>query len=246
MTVAFTHPGKLGDALYGLPTMKSTCQDAGTTCDFYTSSYCASLKRLFENQSFIDRVIIADWYTIRDMGMGCQPWEIPIPDHSQYSAVYHLGLRSWPDQALHQFIWKQTHGFDRPLSIEYECADLDLPKPYYCLATRGHTSHEGVFREFVERSPIPVKIIGGEGDYLGFGDNLTELDFLDTCSTLKGASGFIGLMSSQLVLANGFSYPKIAVYPGHGYDMRHVIQGPSNHYLVNPSADQILYTLGAV
>jgi hypothetical protein len=66
---------------------------------------------------------------------------------------------------------------------------------------------------------------------------------LSTLSILSGAKGFVGLMSSQLVLANGFPYPRIAPHDGRSWDMRHVINTEYNHYPINPSVEQILSLL---
>lgn len=245
MTVwAAAHPGKIGDALYTLPMLRYLSRTHGVTFDFYTSKYCEPLKRLFEYQSCINRFIISDTYQVERMDMGCQPAHVPIPN--EYEQVYQCGFTSVPDGMLHQFIAKQ-HGITIPLAVEYEYPQASvgspvtpgaLPDEYVCLAPRGDSSYGRVFDEVADRTACVV--IGGRGDYRGRGYDLSGLDLLYTLTVLSGARGFVGLMSSQLVLANGFSYPKVVPHDNRSWDMRHVVNQASNIYLINPSVEQVL------
>lgn len=242
--IACTHPGKMGDCLYVLPAVKALCELQGTTADFYSSTYCAPLKELFEYQSYIDNFYIAPNYRVERMDMGCQPWYVPV-DRSLYSKVYHMGFRRVPDQALPDFIGYEVGVKVGP--VEYQVPENPYHgQSYFTLSTRGHTSYEATFQEFVDKSPIEVLIVGGEGDYLGFGTPAMGLNFLETAAILSGSKGFVGLMSSQLVLANGFPIPKVIPHDGIHWDMRHVVRSENHFYMVNPSADEILEVFDAV
>jgi len=46
-----------------------------------------------------------------------------------------------------------------------------------------------------------------------------------------------------LALANGFEIPKVAVHDGRSWDMRHIISSSTNHYPINPTAEQVLEIL---
>ncbi len=236
-----THPGKMGDALYSLPFIRHIYKETGVKFDFYTSNYCRPLKELFEYQSCIDRVIIPDNYVIERMDMGCQPAHMPVEDG--YDKVYQLGFQRIPDRAIHQFI-AHEQGVDIPLSIEYEFPKLISGYgEYICIAPRGETSFRNLFDGVAQRTKSVI--VGGAGDFTGYGYDATGLNMLQTLSILSGAKGFLGLMSSQLVLANGFPYPKVAPHDGMSWDMGHVIYNASNHYPVNPSVDQVLALLGS-
>lgn len=239
--IAFTHPGKMGDALYSLPVMRKICEDRNTICDFYTSSYCEPMRRLFEYQSFVDRFIVPPQYRVERMDMGCQPWYMPVPE-TLYDVVYHLGFRGIPDRAIHQYI-ASTIGIYDPLAIRYEYPYKIEPvdRPYICIAPRGETTYSNLFNEIAQY--LTCIVIGGKGDYIGHGIDGTGLDMLDTLSILHHAQGFVGLMSSQLVLANGFDIPKIAPHDGRSWDMRHVVYTDKNHYPINPNIDTILQLL---
>lgn len=258
-------PGKIGDALYALPTIRQIAKETDTKVDFYTSEYCAPLKYLFEYQNCIDRFFISPGYTIERSDMGIQPWNMPV--HEGYDVVYHLGFRSVPNQAIHQFIWKEAFGYDTPLAIEYDYPDIPVidwngspaiefrhklnhnPRihvPYVCLATRSPSSYDQFFYDLsLELSIRDIRVvqIGAEGQYIGSGRDATGEDMLDTLSLLAHCKGFVGLMSSQLVLANGFDIPRIALHNGINWDMRHVIYTARNHYPVNPTIEQVLQLL---
>jgi hypothetical protein len=60
---------------------------------------------------------------------------------------------------------------------------------------------------------------------------------------MSKCSGFAGIQSSHLVIANGFDMPKVVPHDGKSWDMRHVIYTDQHHYIVNPTGDQILEIL---
>jgi len=236
--IAVTMPGKIGDALFTLPVIRALCDKHGTQADFITSFYCKPISRLFEYQSCINKVVIPERYVIQRMDMGCQPWEMTVD--GEYEAVYQLGFRGIPDSRLDLFMARYAGITELP-DISYEFpVDMETEAPYYVLAPRGESSYNKLFLEFIELSPNPVYVIGGKGEYIGKGIDVTGLDFLDTVSVISKASGFVGLMSSQLVLANGFDIPKVIPHDGKSWDMRHVVYSSKHFYEVNPTVVRIL------
>lgn len=242
--LAFSHPGKIGDSLFSLPTVRHVCQTKQKTCDFYTSDYCKALIRLLEYQSYIDNVYIPPNYRMTRADMGIQPWLMPI-DKSFYETVYQLGFRSVPDRPLHKFIAKSV-GIDPRLlpEIGYEYPDIKvLDEPYIVVSARGQTTFIKLFAEVIKRCPIAVVQIGAKGEFIGDSVDITGLDMLETTTWIAKSKGFVGLMSSQLVLANGFPINRVAVHDGIHWDMRHVVRSSFNHYPINPTADKILELL---
>jgi len=239
--LAFTHPGKHGDAIYALPTIKKLCEMLQMQADFYTSEYCAPLKSLFEYQSYIDHFYVSPNYVIERMDMGVQPYYVPV-DRSLYHKVWHLGFRFVPDEAIHKFI-----GHSVGIEVDdpcYEVPEIILPTDdYYVVAPRGETSYAQLFREVVRTDPNQFVIVGGSGDYIGWGLDYTGEDYLTTGAIIAKSKGFIGIMSSQLCLANGFNIPKVIPHDGHSWDLRHIITSPLHHYLVNPTAEDVLNAL---
>lgn len=236
MTIALTHPGKMGDTLYALPLGRYLHQLTGEKIDFYTSDYCRPLQSLIEYQSFVDKCIIPADYKIERMDIGVQPWLMPVTGN--YTQVIHAGFRGVPDRAIHDFIAHQA-GYDAFLDLHYDYPETDyISDRYICIAPRGETSYKDLFNEVAKVTH--AVIIGGKGDYTGYGYDATGLTMLETLALLGKAKGFVGLMSSQLVLANGFPIPRIAPHDGIHWDMRHVVNSHLNHYPINPSVRDIL------
>lgn len=232
---AAAHPGKIGDCLYVLPLLRYLSKRDDVIFDFYTSSYCAPLKELFEYQDCIHSFYIASDYVLQDFGCGAQPWQVPVPN--TYNKVYQLGFRRYPDQMLHQFIASEQD-VNVPLAIEYQCPDYDTTEEYICIAPRGNTRYNYLFDKLPQH--FNCRVVGGAGDYRGHGQDFTGLSFLKTCSILAKAKAFVGLMSSQLVLANGFPIPRIAPHDGVSWHLHHCVQYYLNHYPINPSIEEVI------
>jgi ubiquinone/menaquinone biosynthesis C-methylase UbiE len=242
--IACAHPGKMGDALYALPAIRELCRRRGARADFYTSSYCAPLRRLFEAQECIDKFVVSPDYVLVDFGCGARPWDVPVP--GGYDAVFQMGFREYPPDSIPDYI-ARCAGLPPGLPIKY---DFDLPAPdiagpYIVTAPRGHTAYSPVFRAVADYSPIPVVEVGAAGDGTGSprAVDRTGLDMLEVLPWLAGCRGFFGLHSAMLVLANGF--PVVRVAPQGGWDMRHVVRSVYNHYPSEPGADEVLRLLGA-
>jgi hypothetical protein len=248
--IAVAHPGKLGDALYALPSARKLAQIHNCKVDFYTSEYCAPMKNLVEKQSYINKCIISEDYVLASMDMGCQPPEIPI-DASKYEKVYQCGFKAIPDRAIHQYI-AHTLGIEEELSVNYDLEQLfnaNLPTDYITIAPRGYTSYLKLFMDVADLIDLTVVLVGGNGDAVPEWNghnvvNCTGMDMLATAYIIKNSKGFVGLMSSQLVLANGFPIPKVAPHNGINWDMRHVIYSEYNHYPVDPTAEEVIKLLG--
>ena len=241
--IAAAHPGKIGDVLYCLPALRQIAKRHGPV-DFYTSSYCAGLKCLFESQSCIRGFYVRESYVMVGNGPGFQPWRVPVPkmDHNKtpYDRIYQMGYRSNPDRFLPD--WISSHAGVDPSGVYY---DIEYARPYdaeyIVIAPRGQTDFAEQFQEAatILSERYHVIQVGGPGEDLEMpGRNLCGLDFLSTLGVIKHASGFIGLMSSMLVLSNGFDHPKIIPHNGT-WDMRHIMRTENHTYLLNPTGEDI-------
>jgi ubiquinone/menaquinone biosynthesis C-methylase UbiE len=236
----------MGDALSSLPTVRWLCEKHQAKADFFTSAYCLPMKRLLEFQSCIRNVVVPPDYQVSDWSMGIQPWEMPIPS-GEYEAMYHLGFRAVPDKALPDFI-AESVGAPHYLPTVYEYPDIEVWKePYIVLAPRGETSYSSTFVEVCRDSDLPVVQIGASGDHIDARSiDRTGLDLLETAAWIAGSKGFVGILSSQLVLANGFKIPRVAPHDGVHWDMRHVRIDEHSFYPINPSPTSVLRLLGQV
>lgn len=247
--IACCHPGKMGDALYALPAVRELCRRHGTQADFYTSEYCRPMLQLVEKQSCIDQALVCPGYTPDNFGCGGQPWQMPVPAKG-YDAVYQLGFRQSPPCALPDYI-ASVVGLPSGLPVRYDfdTSTLTLDEPYIILAPwLPGNSYSELFREIIGTCPLRVVEIGSVAEKSGSSKSVdqTGLSMYDTLPWLARSSGFVGLMSSQLVLANGFDIPRVSPHDGKSWDMNHVVQSPFNHYPIAPSARTVLKLLGVI
>ena len=237
--IAASHPGKIGDALYALPTIKSLAIKYNCKVDFYTSEYCRPLESLFRRQSYINDFIVMKNYRIENFMCGVQPWNMNV-DQANYDKVFELGFCRHPDKCLSNFIAESVQV--EIADIEYEFDDCNsIEGEYVVLAARG----DNCFLDFIKKSPFKIVQIGGYGDFIGLSNeslNKTGLSMLDVLPILKHCKAFVGQISSQLVLANAFDIPKIAVSDGSA-DGSHLIYSSNNFYTIGCNAEEIIYLL---
>lgn len=201
------------------------------------------MEPLMRQQSCISDFIVPAEYNPARYDCGVQPWQMPVP--SGYEMVYHLGFRMAPERRLVDWM-SETVGGPKGLLVRYEFerTDTGLTRPYIVVAPRGQTDFTTLFARVCEQCPIEVVQIGAKGEAIpDIGIDLTGADFVTTCNILEGASAFFGLMSSQLVLANGFQIPKVVPH-NNAWDMRHVEWTPGNIYLVTDSPAEMLRCAG--
>lgn len=223
---AFAHPGKIGDALYTLPTIHAICERDDAVADFYTSEVCRPAENLFRYQDHINDFIVPENYVIEGDGQGIQPWSMPVP--SGYDRVFQLGFSSFPAGPLHKFIAK---------SAGLSANDVQPPKykypdkkfyddPYLVMVynkLRGYPPMYRVYRELLDELNIRIVQTGVVSDHVdGPSDNLTGIDLLDVISLLAGARLYLGFYSAILALANGFeSLDKVVTIPAPGTGEQH-------------------------
>ena len=246
--IAISHPGKIGDALYTLPTIRELSKKYNCKIDFYTSEYCRPIKEFMELQEPTNECIIPENYLIERYDMGIQPWFMPI-DNSKYEAVYQLGFKQIPDKSLPEFI-AETAGLNKEAgkNIFYNLYETIFERSdnYIAIAPRGETSYSPIFKgviDWCESKNIECRIIGGKWDYFNYGIDYTFLNFHDMASLISTSKFYLGIMSAPLVIANGFNVPKIIPY-NNNWDMRHIVQKPESNYMFEPSLGDVIKIMG--
>jgi hypothetical protein len=136
------------------------------------------------------------------------------------------------------------------LNIKYEYPELEtLEEPYIVIAPRGKSVYTELFQTIIDDSSMKVVAVGAPGDAEDlFGENLIDkttyvdsLNLLETVSWLSKAETFFGLLSVNLVLANGFpNLKKIAFHNVNSKNFKHLVQSDNNVYLKNPTKDYVL------
>lgn len=102
-----TFPGKYGDILWALPTVREISRITGQKVDFYLMPYYENLVPLLQCQPYIETAgVIGNWVRTHS-NFGDQPWKAPeghiiqmLNDtdfgEKQYKSTWHLGYRAHP------------------------------------------------------------------------------------------------------------------------------------------------------
>lgn len=132
MKILCTCPGKFGDILWALPTVRSLAEAAGQPVSLMTSPGYASILPLLQAQPYIADAGICPTWAVRDTAP-MTPWnpfdgEPPaLPQGytiEEFDSVIHLGYRRWPRRALPYEIEAQTR---EEYGIAFPPIDLQTP-----------------------------------------------------------------------------------------------------------------------
>lgn len=240
MHIALCHPGKIGDMLYVLPTARKIYETTGADIDIITSELCKPAEQLVRYQPYIHDFIIPSNYILNNVGQGCQPWYMdPGPG---YDKVYQLGYEHFPDGPLHNFTARRAgvYPVDSP---RYDYPDkLFSEDPYIVVAhcsSRAYPELTEEYRKFISNCPIKVIQTGVPEDWVEAPSiNMTGINLLEVLPLIAHAKAYIGFYSGLLVLANGFSIPKIiTMWPG---------VGESHGLHIDPTVDLPFATAGSI
>ncbi len=204
---AFVHPGKIGDLLYILPTVKFICERDGATADIYTSEMCRSTESLFKYQKYVNDFIVSKDYKMEHYNQGVQPWYMYVP--MGYEKVYQLGFEHFPSGPLHKYIAGQIGLEDIP-DPHYEFPDKNYSdEPYIVVAHCGNHTSAGLkeaYAYFIHNCPIKTVQAGTihDGAIATRDHDQLGIDFLDLASLISKAKAYVGFYSAALAIANGF------------------------------------------
>jgi hypothetical protein len=115
-----TFPGRAGDLLWALPTVRAISEAAGHPVDLQIAWEFAGMVELLQLQPYL-RTIYAD--TSWSLSEG---WRPPTVAGGPRDQVIHLGYRRWPELALPQEIYVQAAASAYP-SVVFAPIDLDRP-----------------------------------------------------------------------------------------------------------------------
>lgn len=239
---AFAHPGKIGDMLYMLPTIKTICERDAAVAYVYTSAVCEPARRLVLAQPYIQDFIVPPEYVIESFGQGVQPWHMPIPD-GVYDRVFQLGFEHFPQGPLHLSIAK-TAGLASVPDPSYVCPDIRfIDEPYIVLAHASHYSYQALYEAYryvADHSPIATVQTGRVEEWVGGKSiNMTGLDLLETASLIKGAAMWVGFYSGLLVVANGFPVKKVITLQAPD-PKQHGLHLPNTYEIYQPQTGEEL------
>ena len=122
MKILATFPGKHGDLLWALPTVRAISETYDQPVDLQIALGIASLKPLLERQDYLGEVIVdAAWHTQDTAPMTPRTPPGMLPGYDQ---VYHLGYEGWPAPTLPLDVyWRATLAWG-------ELVPIDLRRPW--------------------------------------------------------------------------------------------------------------------
>jgi len=238
MKIACTHSGLNGDALYSLPTIRHISKIFDTKVDFWTSKLCTPILSLVKAQSYINEVFVAEKYQVQHTGCGAQPFQLE-PEKS-YDKVYMLGFRDYPQCRLVDY-FPSIYGFSYvDTTIKYEGFQEKSKDNSIVICPGRNPQLKPVFIELMsvlsQKGNI-VNQIGPENETIKLDlPNLTtyNVDMLETLGFLADAKLFVGTLSANLVLANGFpNLKKVVLVEPERHNPTHDIHSP-NHFYIKP------------
>lgn len=247
--IAVAHPGKIGDALYCLPTAKHLHGKTGCPVDFWTSEILEPARRLIEFQPYIGRFVVSPSYELRDTSLGAQPPHVPLP-LEDYRMVFQCGFHDVPREAIPDSIARQA-SCPVGLPIELWVGDErpDLPEDYIVVAPdagRPGVESPEFWRQVAESLDCPVVVTGPQRHPWFDGSKAidrTGLDFLDTARIFKHARAYAGPFSGQLVVANAFPIRRVVTYRPGMIHLSHSVVDPHTVYLPNPTPETVVDAL---
>jgi len=121
--VLCTMPGKFGDILWSLPTVRCLREAAGEPVDLVTSPTYGSIIDLIHGQPYIGKAMVHPKWEVRDTAP-MTPQRPPEFDAACYDKVIHLGYERWPQNLLPVEIYLQATG---QWGKELPKLDLDTP-----------------------------------------------------------------------------------------------------------------------
>lgn len=131
MNICCTFPGKYGDLLWALPTIRAISRRAGAPVDLLIPYSFASIVPLLLQQEYLGDIHAETEWQVQDTAP-ISPRVPPASENfAEFDAVIHLGYRDWPlpDVARHTWetatlAWRDTLGEDAMLE------ELDLSTPW--------------------------------------------------------------------------------------------------------------------
>jgi hypothetical protein len=116
MKILCTFPGKIGDALWSLPTVRAISRHFSQPVDFCMSKKYgqAGLMKLIQEQDYISKAFVLDSWEITDEQHHMIPRE---PEVQGYDKVFHLGYNGWPSCELAKYVYEATAESYQELSM---------------------------------------------------------------------------------------------------------------------------------
>jgi len=234
MSMTFTFPGKMGDALHQWPVAYHWAKKTGEKFDAWLDvGTCGPLVPLLEAQPCVNQVKLIEG--VENYSCGGQPWHFDLPTSAhQDRTIVHMGLRGFPVRQLTLECMNQTK---LNLSVK---PDVLANEPSLKVETSGkknrlilhgmpvcpHTHNTPVFWKFLsgirgelEKLFDEIVFVGDERDreigtrtYPDWTEFADDGDFMKLANYLGASRAMIGCGSAPVVLAGLLKVPAIRVH----------------------------------
>lgn len=126
MKILASMPGRYGDLLWALPTVRALAQTYDTPVTLLLSQKYSRLKDLLAQQAYIEQVLVAEeWAVVETAPMTPR---VPPTVPEGYDRVFHLGYPGWPEHSLPVTIWNIA--WHQKPDADGELTPLDLETPW--------------------------------------------------------------------------------------------------------------------
>lgn len=221
-----TFPGKFGDILWSLPTVREIADQVGEKIDFAVMPSYESLVPLLKEQAYIDDAFVLPKWECLGSPWGDQPWQPTheaVKDLKVYDKWWHLGYRCHPrEHALIDFTAFQQEIKLRPLPLPFISVDsLKWEKACYRKAPgekgdkyKVNFVSYGFNGEYSVEKHMFIEELKSRLNYLEFVD-IGQVSWLEATGFLqsKDCICHVGCRTSLHVLAHGIGKKVILFEP---------------------------------
>lgn len=148
-SILCTMPGRYGDILWALPTVRALSEAYGTPVDLAIPGEYAGIAPLIQGQDYVRTCWVrADWQVQQTAPI--TPRTPPTGWGVRYDAEYHLGYEAWPEGMLATDVYRRAFNHYRqyaPAHGRYPALDLTRPwiTPVHAVLPAGVDATAGVW-----------------------------------------------------------------------------------------------------
>lgn len=232
MKILCTFPGKFGDLLWALPTVRAISEAYGEKVDLAIAGAFGSILPLLRAQPYLGLVEALDSWAVQDTAPISPRIPTMLIEPPGYHSVFNLGYEGWPTPTLAQDVYERALLRARSDAVMLDSLDLARPwiRPAYhtgpITLALGFTDEwfelkYGIYWLLVkqyqyeepntDRAIARVLPIGDSPRWKAAGSH--TCDWLAATAWLATAQLFVGCCSALHVLAVAVGTPVICVEP---------------------------------
>lgn len=206
-----TFPGKFGDLLWALPTVRAIAETHGEPVDLLISHPFGAIRDLIEQQPYIAECAADPTWPV-ELGAPITPRQPPeiqrIIAEREVTRTYHLGYHGWPDRDLPSYIYEIAQRA-QPMRL----APLDLDTPWITAPPGsggpwriaiGWSDEHFELKYGITQLVADLwadKILCGPGSRWATEAHVTPSDWVHAAQAITGSQVFLGCCSALHVLA---------------------------------------------